>query len=201
MNFKLIFESRVSSRVSAQLSLNLGHGGDSGSRSGSSRSAGQGEGAELLNGHGGQNHGDQEGEVGEEQEGGGSLGLSASALGALGNLVVVNVVHVTARVASDGSGQSSATGKGEDPRDEVNDENDNGEGNGLNEVGENGVEDTKEGGPCATEDGVRHLGVVVTLLVGRGERASQTHNDGGKHENDSSEDEIGDLDHCCSCFV
>lgn len=40
-------------------------------------------------------------------------------------------------------------------------------------------------------------GVVVALLVGGGERTGQTHDDGGKHENESSEDEIGDLDHCC----
>lgn len=199
MNFKLRGVSRViegENRVSPQ-SLNLGHGGDSGSGSGSSRSAGQGEGAELLDGDGRQNHGGQEGEVGEEQEGNSGLGLSASALGALGHLVGVDVVHVAARVASDGGGQSGTSGKGQNPGDEVNDENDNGEGNGLNEVGEHGVEHTKEGGPCATEDGVRHLGVVVALLVGGGERTGQTHDDGGKHENESSEDEIGDLDHCC----
>lgn len=103
-------------------------------------------------------------------------------------------------MASDGGGKSSSSGKGQNPRDKVNDENDNGEGNGLDEVGENGVEDAKQTRPCATEDGVRHLGVVVALLVGGGEGAGQTHDDGGKHENESSEDEIGDLDHCC-CSV
>lgn len=181
--------------------LNLRHGGDTSSGSGSSGSAGKGEGTKLLNGDSRQNHGAQERKVGEEKEGNGSLGLSASTLGALSDLVVVNVLHVAARVASDGGGKSGTTGEGESPRDEVNQENDNGEGKSLNKVGEDGVEHTEKDGPCATETGVRDLGVVVSLLVGGGERTGQTKNDGGEHENQSTENEIGDLDHCCSSVV
>lgn len=185
--------------MSSSTTLNLRHGGDSGSRGGSSRSTGKSKGTKLLHGHGRQNHGGEERKVGEEKEGSSSLGLSASALGALGHLVGVDVVHVTTRVASDGGGKSSASGQSQHPRDEVNDENDDGEGDGLDKVGQHGVEHAKQARPCATEHGVRHLGVVVALLVGGGQRTGQTHDDGGKHENESSEDEIGDLDHCSVC--
>lgn len=154
-------------------------GGDGWNTSGLSRSS-RAERTTVQQWEDGDGTGTNEGEEGEVQEGGGSLCLSATVLGALGDTVAVQVGLVRTRVGSCANSQCGGSGEGEDEVQEVQGDEDHRPCEELDEVGKQPVEwwehQTKDWGKQGKVDpGIR---VVLTM----DKRTRETKDDGQEHK-------------------
>ena len=151
--------------------LDLRHGGETDSRSSGSSAVAKGTTSHHRDER--EHPRSNEDKGGDVEEGDGGLRLSAPLGRPLDDVVVVTVFLVTTRVAVDVGGDGGGGGKGEDKVEEVKDPQDDGPGQGGDEVGQHTVDGQGEQTERRREHGERHLGVVM-VDGGSGKRTGQT---------------------------